>query len=109
MVRADRRAAHFLPRWWPYSGSSLSGYFIVATNAFLQHPVGYTVGPAGGLALGSFWALLLNPWALLQYAHTLMAAVVTASFVMCAGGAYWLLSGGHQAAARATLCRAVAG
>ncbi|HET6148801.1 MAG TPA: cytochrome ubiquinol oxidase subunit I [Polyangia bacterium] len=95
--------AHFLAALALFAGSWLSGYFIVATNAFLQHPVGYTVDSAGGLALGSFWALLLNPWALLQYAHTLVAAVVTGSFVMCAVGAYWLLSGVHQPAARASV------
>jgi len=95
--------AHFFAALALFAGSWLSGYFIVATNAFLQHPVGYLVDPKGSLALGSFWALLLNPWALLQYAHTLMAAVVTASFVVCAVGAYWLLSGVHQAAARASV------
>ena len=95
--------AHFAAALALFAGSWLSGYFIVATNAFLQHPVGYTVDPGGGLALRSFWALLLNPWALLQYAHTLMAAVATGSFVMCAVGAYWLLNGVHQGAARASV------
>src|SRR5208283_4518527 len=28
-------------------GSWLSGYFIIATNAFMQHPVGYAQGPGG--------------------------------------------------------------
>ena len=95
--------AHFVAALALFAGSWLSGYFIVATNAFLQHPVGHVVDAAGHLALGSFWTLLLNPWALLQYAHTVMAAVVTASFVMCAVGAYWLLSGVHPAPARASL------
>ena len=95
--------AHFVAAVALFVGSWLSGYFIVATNAFLQHPVGYVVDPVRGLALGSFWALLLNPWALLQYAHTMMAAVVTASFVMCAVGAYWSLSRVHQPVARVSL------
>ena len=54
---------HWLAAVMVAFGAVLSGYFIVATNAFLQHPVGYLVDPAGGLALGSFWSLLLNPWA----------------------------------------------
>ena len=45
-------------------GSWLSGYFIIATNAFMQHPVGYTVAAVGTLQLASFQAFLLNPWAL---------------------------------------------
>jgi cytochrome bd ubiquinol oxidase subunit I len=97
------RRAHFGAAVALFVGSWLSGYFIVATNAFLQHPVAYVVEPGGALSLGSFWGLLLNPWALLQYAHTLMAAVVTASFVVCAVGAYWLLNRVHEGPARASL------
>jgi cytochrome bd ubiquinol oxidase subunit I len=99
--------AHFIAALALFVGSWLSGYFIVATNAFLQHPIAYVVEPGGALSLGSFWGLLLNPWALLQYAHTLMAAVVTASFVVCAVGAYWLLNGAHEGPARASLDVAV--
>jgi len=57
---------------------------IAATNAFLQHPVGHAVGPDGTLQLASFWAFVLNPWALAQYAHTMMGSVVTAAFVVTA-------------------------
>jgi len=84
-------------------GSWLSGYFIVTTNAFMQHPVGYTVAADGTLQLASFWAFVLNPWALAQYAHTMIAAVVTASFVMAAVGAYWALKGVHGEQARLNL------
>src|SRR5262245_61516706 len=44
-----------------FVGSWLSGYFIIATNAFMQHPVGYTTGPGGALQLADFWGYLLNP------------------------------------------------
>ncbi len=84
-------------------GSWLSGYFIVATNAFLQHPVGYVTLPDGRLALSDFWVFLGNPWALVQYAHTLLAALVTGAFVVSAVGAYWTLSGAHPAEARVSL------
>ena len=84
-------------------GSWLSGYFIVATNAFLQHPVGHTVAADGSLQLASFRAFVLNPWALAQYAHTMVAAVVTAAFVMAAVGAFWSLKGLHPEQARLNL------
>jgi len=84
-------------------GSWLSGYFIVATNAFMQHPVGHTLMPDGTLQLQSFWAFLLNPWAHAQYAHTMIASVVTASFVVAAIGAYWTLKGIHAEQARLNL------
>ena len=41
--------------------------------------------------MASFTQLLLNPWAWLEYAHNMCAAVVTASFVMAAVGALYVL------------------
>src|SRR5499433_38729 len=75
-----------------WAGSWLSGYFIIATNAFMQHPVGHSLGPSGRLQLESFWSFLLNPWAMGQYLHNMTAAVVTSSFVMAGIGAFWALS-----------------
>lgn len=75
------------------AGSWLSGYFIIVTNAFMQHPVGHELGPDGKLHLISFSEFLFNPWGLWQYAHTMSASVVTASFVVSAIGAYWALMG----------------
>jgi cytochrome d ubiquinol oxidase subunit I len=84
-------------------GSWLSGYFIIATNAFMQHPVGYTQSHDGTLHLADFWAFLFNPWALWQYAHNMTASVITASFVMSAVAAYWSLMGLHTDHARICL------
>ena len=64
------RAAHFLAALALFVGSWLSGYFIIATNAFMQHPVGLR-GRRRRHARSSptSAAFLLNPWALAQYAH----------------------------------------
>jgi cytochrome bd ubiquinol oxidase subunit I len=94
------RAAHFLAALALFVGSWLSGYLIVATNAFLQHPVGHEPLADGTLRLADFWAFLLNPWALAQYAHNMVASVATASFVVAAVGAYYALQGRHADAAR---------
>jgi len=86
-----------------FLGSWLSGYFILATNAWMQHPVAYTVAPDGRLFVDSLSGLLTNPWLLWQYTHNMTAAVVTASFVMAAVGAFYLLSGQHAVHARTFL------
>ncbi len=83
-------------------GAWLSGYFIIVTNAFMQHPVGHVVD-SGSLQLESFWTFLLNPWALWEYAHTMAASVTTASFVVCAVAASWSLTGTRGEHARAML------
>ena len=87
--------AHWFASLMMFLGSWLSGYFIVATDAWMQHPVGYAIEPDGAFALASFWGLLFNPWALWQYAHTMLGAVQTGSFTMAAVGAFYLLSRRH--------------
>src|SRR5215471_12344158 len=87
---------HMLAALALFAGSWLSGYFIIATNAFMQHPVGHEIGPDGSLRLVDFWAFLLNPWALVQYAHNMVATVVTASFVVSSAGAYYALQDFHS-------------
>lgn len=82
---------HFLAAVAVAVGSWLSGYFILVTNAFMQHPVGYQVDPQGALGIGSLSAYLLNPWAWVQFSHNQMAAVVTGSFVVSAIGAFYAL------------------
>jgi cytochrome d ubiquinol oxidase subunit I len=83
---------HWLASFMVFLGSWMSGYFIVATNAWMQHPVAYEQAADGTIFLTSFWGLLLNPWAGWQYVHTMGGAVVTASFVMASTGAYYLLA-----------------
>src|SRR3954452_20738677 len=94
------RVGHYAAALALFAGSWLSGYFIVATNAFMQHPAGHEVGPTGVLQLAGYWAFLLNPWAVAQYAHNMTAAVVTGSFVMAAVGAYYAIEGRHAEQAR---------
>jgi cytochrome bd ubiquinol oxidase subunit I len=80
-----------------FLGSWLSGYFILATNAWMQHPVAYTVADDGRLFVNSLSGLLTNPWLFWQYTHNMTATVVTGSFVMAALGALYLLTGQHAA------------
>lgn len=99
---------HFWAALALFAGSWLSGYFIVATDAFMQHPVGHLVAPDGTLQLAGFWTFVLNPWALIQYLHNMMGAVVTGSFAMASVGAFWLLRGEHPETASLSLRAGVA-
>jgi len=86
------RVGHWWAGFFVWLGSWLSGYLIVATDAWMQYPVGYTRGLNGEFLLSSFSKLLLNRWALWQYAHTMLGAVQTGCFVMAAVGAFYLLT-----------------
>ncbi len=83
---------HFVAAFLVFAGSWLSGFLIVATNAWMQNPVAYQIAADGSVQLTSFWGLLFNPWVGWQYAHTMAGAVVTASFAMAAIGAYYVLA-----------------
>ena len=83
---------HWVAAFMVFFGSWLSGYFIIVTDAWMQHPVGYEIAADGTAHLNSFWALLTNPWAFWQYLHNMGGAVVTGSFVMAAVGAFYVLS-----------------
>ena len=86
------RIGHWLSAFLVFVGSWLSGYLIVATDAWMQHPTGYVLGPHGEIKLSSFWSLVVNKWALWQYAHTMLGAVQTGCFVMAGVGAFYLLT-----------------
>ena len=76
-----------------FLGSWLSGFFIIVTDAWMQHPVAYSRLPNGMFSVTSFWELLTNPWALIQYSHNMCGALATGAFVMAAVGALYLLEG----------------
>jgi cytochrome d ubiquinol oxidase subunit I len=87
---------HYIAAWCVFLGSWLSGFFIIATNAWMQHPVGYKIGPGGEIQLESFRALIFNPWAWWQYAHNMSGSLVTASIVMTSIGAFYVISKKHE-------------
>jgi cytochrome d ubiquinol oxidase subunit I len=111
LVFGERRLGkkgHFAAAVALFVGSWLSGYFIIATNAFLQRPVGHRVGSDGVLVLQDFWGFVLNGWAIAQFLHNQASAVVTASFVVTALGAFYTLQGWHTETARLFLRLGVA-
>ena len=99
---------HWLSAVLVAAGALLSGLFITATNAWMQHPVGYRVAPDGTVQMANFWALLGNPFLLWQYLHVVNGAILTAAIVMASVGAYYLLSGKHTEFGRLSVALGVA-
>src|SRR6202007_3118519 len=91
---------HWLSAVLVFVGSWLSGFFIIATDAWMQHPVGHEVDPNGEIHLVNLWSVLTNPWLQWQYPHTMLGAVATGSFVMASVGAFYLISERHIAYGR---------
>lgn len=91
---------HWFSAFMVWLGSWISGFFIIITDAWMQHPVGYARMPDEHFEMLSFWQLLTNPWAIFQYMHNMTGAVVTGAFVMSAVGAFYLLEGRREEYAR---------
>jgi cytochrome d ubiquinol oxidase subunit I len=94
---------HWLASLAVWIGSWVSGYLIVATNAWMQRPTGYRLGDKGEILLDSWWSLVFNDWAFWQYAHTIVGGVITGAFVMSGVGALYLLLNRHEEFARTFL------
>jgi len=87
------RRSQWFATFMLFLGTWLSGYFILATNAWMQHPVAYQVADDGRVFVTCLSGLLTNPWLFCQFTHSMTPAVVTAPRVVTAVGAYYLLSG----------------
>jgi cytochrome bd ubiquinol oxidase subunit I len=93
---------HWISAVMVFVGSWLSGWFIIATNAWMQHPVGYT-GSGENVEMKSFWDLMTNPWLPWQYLHNMSGAAITGAFVVAALGAFYLLMDRHVEFAKSSL------
>lgn len=98
---------HWIASLLVFVGTWLSAFFIVCTNAWMQHPVGYEIGADGVIRLESLTALFTNPWVWPQYLHTMVGTTITASFVMASIGAFYLLRSRHVETAQRFLSLAI--
>jgi len=82
---------HLATIWLAAIGTSLSAYFILAANAWMQHPVGYAVNPVTHRAeLTSIVALLTNSTALASWPHVFFASFLITGAVVVAAAAWHL-------------------
>ena len=86
------KGVHLATIWAVAGSTALSAYFILAANSWMQHPVGYELVD-GKPRLTSIWAVLTNNTALYAFAHTILAALITAGMIMIAISAWHLLRG----------------
>ncbi|WP_285136164.1 cytochrome ubiquinol oxidase subunit I [Microbacterium sp. lyk4-40-TSB-66] len=98
------RLAHLASIWMASIGATLSAYFIIAANAFMQNPVGYQMSAEGHRAeLVDFWALLTNPVALAAFPHTIFAGWMFAAMIVVAISAWHVSRGRNTDMMRKTL------
>jgi cytochrome bd ubiquinol oxidase subunit I len=75
-------------------GTTLSSFWILSANSWMQTPAGYEM--RDGIAYPVDWlAIVFNPSFPYRLAHMVTAAYLTTSFVVLAVGARYLLAGRH--------------
>jgi cytochrome d ubiquinol oxidase subunit I len=87
----DRVSAriHLASIWLVSIGTTLSAYFILAANAWMQHPVGYKI--VGDRAvMTDFWAVMTNSTLISSFLHVFTAALLTAAVLMLGVSAWHL-------------------
>ena len=98
------KKVHLATIWATAVGTALSAYMILAANAFMQHPVGYTFNPdTNRMELNNFFEVLFQNTAVIAWFHTLTASFLIAGTLVCAVSAWLLMRGKGIDMARATL------
>jgi len=83
-------------------GTTLSAFWILALNSWMQTPAGHIV-QGGQIIAGDWWQVLFNPSFPFRFTHMLLASGLTASFVVAGLSAWRMLRAPDDASARATL------
>src|SRR3982750_2049601 len=81
------------------AGTTLSAFWILALNSWMQTPTGH-VQTAEGLIAGSWWAVIFNPSFPFRLTHMLLASAVTSAFLVAGLSAWKLLKIDDPAASK---------
>jgi cytochrome d ubiquinol oxidase subunit I len=84
------------------AGTTLSAFWILALNSWMQTPVGHVLDGAQWIA-ADWWTVIFNPSFPYRLTHMLLASGITASFVIAGLSAWRLLHSPLDAGATRTL------
>lgn len=84
------KKAHAAVMWLVALAGTLSAVWILIANAWMQHPVGFTIRD-GRAELVDFAAIVFQKLAILKFIHTVSAAYVLSAFFVMGVSAYHLL------------------
>ncbi|WP_232696540.1 cytochrome ubiquinol oxidase subunit I [Brevibacillus daliensis] len=83
------KKVHLLCIWLVSFGTTMSAFWILVANSFMQRPVGYQM-VNGRAEMNDFFALITNGQVLVEFPHTVFGALATGAFLV-AGISAWKL------------------
>lgn len=85
---------HYLATLLVTIGTTLSAYWIMAANSWMQHPIGYE--KVGNAFTAANWAeIIFNPATIPRFIHMMLASYICAGFVISSVCAFYLLNNKH--------------
>lgn len=93
---------HFLATLLVTIGTSISAFWILSANSWMQTPSGYVI-QHGQYIVTDWWHVVFNPSFIPRFMHMLLASYVSSGFVIAAVSAYFLLKNKHQDIAKKSL------
>lgn len=98
---------HFLATLMVAVGTTISAFWILSANSWMQTPAGFEVLADGRIVATSFVEAIFNPSFPSRLAHMLLAAFLTTALVVGAASAFQLLRRPGQPESRTALAMAV--
>lgn len=95
--------AYFLSCLMVSLGTSLSAFWIMVNNSWMQYPTGYGLTPDGVFVPTDWSAIIFNQAVWTRFPHMILAAYVTSAFCVAATGAWYVLRGKAVQEGRAML------
>ena len=83
---------HFVATCAVAVGTSISAFWILSANSWMQTPAGFAIDPVTGNFYATDWlAVVFNPSFPSRYVHMMLAAFATTAAVVLAAGAWQML------------------
>lgn len=85
---------HFIATCAVAIGTSISAFWILSANSWMQTPAGFDIDPVTGNLFATDWmAVIFNASFPSRYVHMMLAAFITTAAVVLAAGGYQVIRG----------------
>lgn len=91
---------HFVSTCMVAFGTTLSAFWIMSANSWMQTPVAYQLTPEGQFMTQDWLGVIFSPTAIPRFFHMIVSCYLTGCFVILGISAYYLLTKRHQAFAK---------
>ena len=98
---------HLASTWLTGIGATISAYWILVANGWMQNPVGTTFNPdtvrSEMMSAGAFWEVVTNPVAVSKFFHSVTSGWVTGGVFVVAVSGWYLLKGREKVFAKKSM------